>query len=253
MRSTFLKQVIYGIFYIVIIGGVGYGVFIMARGTPTCFDNRQNQQEEEVDCGGSCVPCALKRLKPITASPVTLISNPDDSLSLFFEVSNANANYGAEKFSYTVTLYNTSGAPETNFSRTSFIYPSEIRTIAEVGLSFTGASIARAEVTISDLVWREGTLFSKPLIETREVSVSVDPLKHELRIQGLVSNKNSFGLARVGIGAIVNSENMPLGVSKTAVTDLAAFEERAFSIFIPWTESASVAVSDVLLFTESVR
>jgi hypothetical protein len=34
---------------------------------PTCFDKKQNGQEEGIDCGGPCIPC-LGEIKSITVS-----------------------------------------------------------------------------------------------------------------------------------------------------------------------------------------
>ncbi len=254
VRSTILKQLIYGIFYLVIAVGVGYGSFLLFRSTATCSDNRQNQREEGVDCGGPCIACAIKALQPFTISPITLVHGDENTLSLFFNLSNPNASYGAEKFFYTVTLIGDAGAPVHTFTGSSYLYPSEIRTVADVGLVFPNAEeVIRADVVVSDVLWREAALFTQPRLETRAVSLQRDPITNELQIRGLLSNKNSFELARAGVGAVVRIAGIPLAVSKTVVTDLAAFEERSFFILVPNLEDTLVALSDVTLFTEGVR
>ncbi|MBU6415055.1 hypothetical protein KGQ34_02340, partial [Patescibacteria group bacterium] len=54
------------------VAAVAAGIlFLFARRLipqPTCFDNKKNQNEEEVDCGGVCAPCALKHQEPLALS-----------------------------------------------------------------------------------------------------------------------------------------------------------------------------------------
>ena len=52
------KQFFYGIIYLVIFGLIGAGIyFALTSKEATCFDGIQNQNEEGVDCGGSCNTC----------------------------------------------------------------------------------------------------------------------------------------------------------------------------------------------------
>jgi hypothetical protein len=250
MQSTFLKQVIYGALYLALIGGFAYGVFTVVRPTATCFDNRKNQHEIGVDCGGPCASCAIKQLKPLSASLVTLVPAGEGGASLFFEVTNPNANYGAEKFSYTITLHDAAGGSQT-FTHSSFVYASEIRTIAEISVS--AEMPVSAEVMLADPTWQKKELFEKPGLETREITFTADAATDTVRIDGLLVNRDGLLIARAGINAIAYVGGLPAGISRTIVTDLQPFEERAFSIFLPGLAQAKLTASDVRLLTDGIR
>lgn len=74
---------------------------------PTCFDGKKNQDEEDVDCGGSCPPCELKVSEPIKVYKsyflpfskkidlIGIVQNPNDNLAVknlnyFFEIYDLN-------------------------------------------------------------------------------------------------------------------------------------------------------------------
>ena len=82
----------------VVIAGIAGGIAFWAASrfvpSPTCFDNRKNQGELGIDCGGPCGPCELKNPKNVSifwarlghAAPGTydaaaLVENPNEVLS----------------------------------------------------------------------------------------------------------------------------------------------------------------------------
>lgn len=253
MSSSFVKQIIFGALYIVMITAVGYGIFTAIRPQATCFDNKKNQKEEAVDCGGPCESCAIKHLKPITASPVTIVPASADTISTFFELTNPNTTYGAQHITYSLTFYDIQGMVLHTLTRGSFLYPAEIRTIADVGLSLKVAEIVRAEVSLTDTSWVLASGFSKPHIDTRSITIETNIEKNMTIVRGLVVNRSALPLARVSVGAIIKNDiGIPTGISKTVLSTLAAFEERAFSIFIPGSTEGEITSADVKLFIEVV-
>lgn len=66
---TARRQVLY--FSVVLLAFFGFGIFIWINASaPTCFDNKQNQKEVGVDCGGPCSEECLGEVK----EPVVLWS-----------------------------------------------------------------------------------------------------------------------------------------------------------------------------------
>ena len=61
-----LKQLLYGIFYLVIFGAIGYSVYVLKLApAPTCVDNRQNGIETGAGVAGVC---SERPYKPTTST-----------------------------------------------------------------------------------------------------------------------------------------------------------------------------------------
>lgn len=235
MSNRFIKRLIFGVFYLVIFGGVFYSIYVLAfRGASSCFDNRRNQSEAEVDCGGPCVPCELKRLLPITFFGKPEILPIDDSQSaVFFQIKNPNVNYGAISLNYFLDFYDTAGVKLGEVSGSTFVYPSRIRALAEVPVKISAARISRVDLRISDLDWRPAADFQSPTLQSRNIKVEF-PAKDQAKVTGLVLNNSSFPLSFADIVIAVNDQlGAKVAVSKTILRDIEPFQERAFSVFLP--------------------
>ena len=58
-QLTILAVVFLALFVVLL--AIGLSVFYSPG---SCADNKKNQSEEDVDCGGPCPPCAFKQLRP---------------------------------------------------------------------------------------------------------------------------------------------------------------------------------------------
>ena len=196
MQSRFLKQLIYGAFYLVIIFGLGYGIYAsVLQGPASCFDNRENQGEEEVDCGGPCPSCELKRLKPIQVSPVAIFDIGNGQLSALVELRNPNVSYGANRFSYKLSFYNAAGSEVSSVVKDSFIYPGEIKYIVEAGLNINPREVSRAEARLTNFSWKSIQEFSLPKAQTRAIKVEIKQGETKAVVSGIDVNKNYFSIA----------------------------------------------------------
>src|SRR3989344_6654280 len=79
MSPRMAKRLFYGAifaaFWIAMVIIINLG---SSREVPTCFDGRQNQEEEKIDCGGPCTPCVLKDLKQLIVGPVEIVPVGED-------------------------------------------------------------------------------------------------------------------------------------------------------------------------------
>lgn len=250
----FVKQLAYGIFYLAIIGAAVWGVWksnILI--SPTCFDNRLNQGETEVDCGGpNCEPCELKHLQPIRISAQYFPIGNNTNLVLAF--SNPNLNYGAT-FSYTVNFYNADHAKVYSVTHDTFVYPAEAeRKVVEPNLGFSVSQVSGSpEVLIANPAWKPKEEFTAPSIQLRQVSVSVT--NTQAVITAVLANRESFAVTEAGIGVVVNrkSSGLPVGASKTLLQNLAPFEERPFTVAVPLSAKFKASEIAPLLFPEARR
>jgi hypothetical protein len=234
MQSRFLKQLIYAAFYLTIIFIIASTFyFISINSSKSCFDERKNQGEIGIDCGGPCEPCELRTLEEIKVSPVIIFDNEDGTLSALIGMRNPNNNFGAERFLYNLSFYGPDRALINSFTRESFIYPSEIKDIVEAALPVDPVQVVRAELEISQINWISVTDFFLPKTQIRGLNVEIDRDTEKVLISGIFVNQNSFPLSKVTINGILFSKfSAEAGVSKTAIDEIDPFEERTFRITI---------------------
>ena len=247
-----IKQIIYGFFYLVFFSGLGYGIyFLVFRASPTCFDNRQNQDETAVDCGGSCVSCALKNLSPVEIFLQPKFLNADlESGSAYFQLKNSNS-VGADHFSYYLDFYDVQDGLIDTVSGTSFVYPRSIKTIVEAPIRINFENIGRVGLRIEDFNWRLAEEFSQPDLRSRAVKSEI--IKDQIRVTGLALNNNSFKLSAVNIAAVIFSKSgREVAASKTVIKDLDPFEERAFTVLLP-KAGDPIDTSATLIFVDGLR
>lgn len=251
MASRGLKQLIYGSFYLILAAIIIYGLyFLLVRPAPSCFDGRKNQGEEEVDCGGPCQSCEVKRLATISLLSSPQVIAAGNQTSIFFQLKNPNANYGA-KFSYQTDLYDALGVLIISKKSSSYIYASQIKPFVEVALDADPRRVARVEVSLRDIVWQPKENFSDPALSPRGIRIVVE--KNQLRLTGLAANPNSYKVARVGVLAVFyDTLGLRVAVSKTALNDLKPFEERAFTIIAPLADG-SIDPQRTEVFIEAKR
>lgn len=232
MRSRLLKQFIFGTVFLAVIGLIGYGLFAASTGGGSCFDGRQNQDEEGVDCGGACIPCALKNLEAIVISSGPDILLAGNNTTIVFRLTNTNLEYGARSLTYELTLSDFNDAPVFMKTEETFIYPGEVKTIVLPALPIAFDQVAFVNIALTEAEWIAASEFSKPALQVR--SVQTERENGQVRIRGVLSNNDSVALPLVSLSAIIESiTGKEVSASRTVLQDVRPFEERSFTIFVP--------------------
>ena len=234
MNKRLAKQIIYGAGYLAVFFLIVFLVYLVwLKPAPTCFDNKQNQGETGIDCGGPCSPCEIKTLAPIEASWIKYFS-ADNQTVIAAEIKNSNPNWAAISFSYTFDVYGKDGVKIKNFTKNSFIYAGEIKYLVEpVEIDFK--NIYDVKISFSNINWESAEKFPKPDIKTREIKTeAADQDVFGVIVNGFITNNNAFSLSKIRIsGFLSNQSAIQIGASKTELEDIKAFEERAFKLNFP--------------------
>lgn len=228
--SRLAKQILYGLLYFVVFFGIIGGIYFgLLRSPASCFDNRQNQAEEGVDCGGSCEPCEIRKLAPLTARTVKVLPTAQ-GVTLFAEVRNENPTFGAVSLTYVFEVLDATGRSIKTISGESFIYPSEIKYFVELAAGISLDEARRANFRIEGAKWERREEFAAPTLLFREV-------RHEIRADGslatlgVIVNGETVPFRRLVVGALYADQfGEIVGASKTELRDLTPFEERFFQI-----------------------
>lgn len=251
-----LKQLIYGALYLLIIAGIVYIPTRIFKAAPSCSDGILNQDEEGVDCGGSCQDCAILSLKPIVVLP-KVIQNPLNlnKTILFTELRNPNAAYGASAFTYSVVFYGKNNEVLSTYSQDSLIYAGEVTYRTDLTLDVPFDQITRVEGSSVNPRWKSLAEMISPKTQVRDLQARFEDERGRLVITGIIKNDNAFDIRRAVIHALVSQTGGGVvGVSKAIVQDLTPLEDRAFEIFMPVPSGVNPEMlSRPTLYIEVVR
>lgn len=222
---------------------VGFFAYRIIPG-PTCFDEKQNQGEEGVDCGGSCAAC--------------LPAKPDDLVILwsrFFEVrpgvydasafiENPNIIVGASSAPYVFELFDVNGERIVRKSGTAYVLPNERLLIFEGSIA-TGIRVPkRLAFRFDRFEWRHVEEQSLPLLVAR---TSREFTQERPRLVIQIANSSRADIRDVDVAAIVTDEvgnALGVGTSRVAVVPDSGSSEAVFT----WPRPFGSSVADVQIF-----
>ena len=248
------KQVLYGIFYLAILGGIGAGVyFLFLRPSPSCFDGIQNQGEQGVDCGGPCARvCASVNVQSIDVlGSVRVFSPLPGSASVLAELENANASSGAEIFDYTVTLYGPDGSTTVaTVDGSSFIYPDETKYLI-LPNEAVSSTIGGASISLSGVQWVAASEMGQPPQFSFSNITTAPAPNNFMTVSGNITNLDASSFGTVLIGAIFkDAAGTPVGASQTEVNSLAPGGTLPFSISYPLMPNENVGATQLVGYGE---
>lgn len=99
------KQLFYFGLFAAIVFIIVAGLILLLRPLPSCFDKKQNQGEEGIDCGGPCKSCVAEAKEPI----VLWVRLFETAQKGFYDaaalIKNSNPNFKLASFEYRFKLY----------------------------------------------------------------------------------------------------------------------------------------------------
>jgi len=229
-----VKQFLYGILFLAAIALVALGVYrIWFHKTPTCFDNIQNGSEIGVDCGGSCVPCAIKNLKlDVSETPRVFPATASQSI-LFAKVVNPSNAYAVKSFSYRIQVWSVLGVPITTFTGSSYIAPGGTRYLVFPNLASAAANVEQpiAPLEVSDVVWISAETFTNYDLQVSDVTTALAASGGE--VDGKVANKSPSNIPLRLTALLFDAKGGLISASAGPVQDLAPFSAQQFQIYFP--------------------
>src|SRR5258708_7203484 len=135
------KQLIYLLFFALCWTALIAGIyFLFLKPAPSCYDGKQNQGEEGVDCGGPCatvcIPSSIKSISVVDR--VVWLKTADNRYVIFAAVKNENATFAARSFGYTFKAYDAGGNLIQTASGDSYIYAGDVRYLFLPNVSIVG-------------------------------------------------------------------------------------------------------------------
>lgn len=232
--SRHLKQAIYGGFYILIFALLIWGLYAsFFSSTPTCSDNRKNQNEEGVDCGGSCQKiCLPPTIKEIKVSDVKIFPLREGRATLFGEISNPNPDYAIKNFAYSFKILEPNAtSSESIVSGRSFVYPNGKTYLIFPNTNYQFSITDKPEITLTNLEWAKKENFEKPSLSIQDYEIL--ETEDGIKVTGAITNDTLSNASEVRIFALFKNQFQKIIGASETILDLESKQTLDFSIFHP--------------------
>lgn len=256
--DRFLKQLFYGLFYVLFFGLVSYGLVAFFRIEPTCFDHIQNGGEEGLDCGVSacgtlCAPLAM----PVQVKSTTLI-RASSGYDFVAQVTNPNIALGAADITYKLE-FQSGGTTVDSRQGTFYLLPGQTRYIVLTALQLTG-SPTTAQLTVVEPPWQKADFAKTQVDFPIRKEQYTDRAGQGALYQVTLYNDSVYDLDTVEVTVILrNDQGEVVGVNQTTVNSFLAKTERAIQVQWPFEISSRSpqvevqAISNVLKNTNFIK
>lgn len=167
--------------YCLIFFVLGTGGYLAFKPQPTCFDGRQNQNEEGIDCGGICALACMEEVigNDLLVKEITFIQTGEGRYDIVARIFNPNNDIGAARFRYALLLKDASGKEVARVAGSNFILPQETKSLLALNLEST-VQPTKAVIELSDFEWQrlrgyqakpELNIYSKRYVEHPDETV----------------------------------------------------------------------------------
>lgn len=191
--------------------------------TPSCTDGIQNQDEEGIDCGGSCSYLCTGLQRPPTVLFTKTISNGTGRTDVVASVENSNATAAAKNVPYTITLYGTNQVFVQEVTGTLDLPPSSIVPIFISGISSGNQKVTNAFLTISSSSPKWFTMTSDGRVRPVVTNTTLGGSESVPRINAVLGNAGIVTLTDVPVIVFVhNDQGEIIAASKTIVPTIPA-------------------------------
>lgn len=205
-------------------------VYFIYRAIPsaTCFDDKKNQGEAGVDCGGPCKPCLENLSQPVILW-TRLFKLTDGLYEVAALVENTHNSAASDNIFYRIKIYNEENIVVGLKEGSTFINPNEKFLILDPTFAVGQRLPVRALVEIDPVKWRYAE-YSPPNVVavSREFSLRPQP-----RLSVILKNNDIFPADNIQVSAILSDETgKVIGVSSTNIDKIEG--EATRSAFFSW-------------------
>ncbi len=224
---------------------IGFLFFPRLFPESSCFDNRRNQGEFEVDCGGPCLPCELKNPKKVDLFWTKVASAKTNVYDMVAYIENPNEILASPRLEYEFALFDEFGLIARRRGHT-FILVEERLYIVEPALG-TQRIPSRVEFKVLDVQWEVNTKNPLNLVtEKREYRVVGENGKKHGVVEASIFNRSLFDLREVEVSfAVTDKDGNILGANKVLLEDLSSGTSKSVKSIWPEELKGEVAVINV--------
>ncbi len=186
--------------------------------TPSCTDTIQNQDEEGIDCGGSCSYLCAASLQPPTVLFTKALTNGAGRTDVIASVENKNASAAAKNVPYRITLYGAGQTLIQTVTGTLDLPPGATESVYVPGVASGKQTVVGAFLSIDapSLQWFPMTAAARMLPSVSNVKQTGTTLMP--RIEAILANPGTTSMTNVSAVAVVhNAQGSIIAASRTLV------------------------------------
>lgn len=242
---TVKKQLTYLSVLALFVAGALFFAWLSAT-KPTCFDNKQNQGEENIDCGGPCEACLgeIRNLIVVWSKEFKLEGGEYEAAAL---VKNPNLFLGAPSLKYRFKIYGDNNILIAVREGETFINPGEQYVIFESGID-TGERVPKSAF----IELEENPEWERIEKEIPQIVVSGKEFFNEPypRLMVDISNKSVFPVSDISAVAVLyDGDGNAKAVSSTKIKSIEGDSSRRIVFTWPSPFPEEYSSSDVFLRT----
>ena len=246
----FLKQLLYGIFYLALWALFIFVIYLLFRPAASCVDKVQNQGETGVDCGGPCATaCVPATVKPLAQEGTALILPIDAThVSILATIANPNQDEAAKAFGYAITLLGPDGTTTiAAFNGTSYAYAGEVKYLAFPNVPVS-ALPAHATLALGEPQWVPFSQYEKPNLAIQNFTTIISGTG-QMEVDGTIVNHDITTFPEVEIVAVFyNGSGSPIGVSETKLNNFGLNASQQFTVLHPSVSGADLSTTKVFVY-----
>lgn len=239
------RLIIIGILAAVLAGVLATLYFTLIRQAPSCFDNKLNQNEEGIDCGGSCpYYCEISQAAPSVrfVRPVSSVSGRTDVIAY---IDNPNPTAAAKSLHYTIELYSPTNSVVAKKEGWVDLPPAATVPVFMPDFFSGSAEVARAFLTFDtpQHLWlRTNYSPALPRIKDSKLEESEMP-----RITALAMNPTAVPMKDISfIVTVFDGAGNAMGASRTVVPSIPAQGDARIIFTWPAPFPSTVARIEIL-------
>ena len=219
-RRRFIILLIVGAIVVAFLAIVSIATFYQ---TQSCSDERQNQDEVGIDCGGPCPYLCTIEQQPPTVLFTKTIRNGTERIDVIASIENKNATAAAKNVPYSITLYGTDQTLIQQVSGVLDLPPGATVPVYVPGVTSGNQKIANAflEIASSSPQWFKMATDSRiiPIVSNTTLGGSTAAP----RITAILTNSSVTALSNVqAIVFVRDAQNDVIAASKTVVPTIPA-------------------------------
>lgn len=233
MFKRYLKQIFYGAIFVLIIFSLIYAFYKIFYAQPSCFDGKQNQDEEGIDCGGPCAKiCLPQNFRDIEINWVKFLKI-NNKIILLGQIQNPNSEIGASHFGYEFDILDSNKNIIKTISRDSFIYAEEIKYLVEFLDEREAPNINSVNLQIINPIWAKAIDFKRPNLKILDKKIEENSNNDSIIVGGKIINNDFVVFKNINILVNFYIQGTWIGSSETIIDTISPKETKEFNVIFP--------------------
>lgn len=240
-RRRFFILLIVGAIIVAVLALLSIATFYQ---TPSCTDGVQNQNEEGIDCGGSCSYLCAAALQPPTVLFTKALTNSAGRTDIIASVENKNGFAAARDVPYRITLYGADQVLIQTVTGTLDLPPGAVQPVYVSGVTSGKHVVTGAFLSIDASAPRWFSMTADPRVVPSVSNAKQTGTASAPRVEAVLANSGTAVLSNVRVVVTVHGTNGSIiAASQTLVPAIPA-QGRATALFT-WNDAFPDTVTSI--------